>query len=373
MLPHANGVAGGRRMTGLRSRDGIDVVAEVVTWDLSVVRITIGAASFVACMPGHEYDMWLERFDAGELDDELRVLASRPPSRQLRSVPRSVRRAQRSRAPRVGIEHEFEVRNHGQQIDFRRLLPQLLPGHVRADPADALATRLPWGVITADGLEAEIATAPVSMRPGFVARAVDAAAEGGIALRRACPDDHELIGFSTHISVSWGVRRDDSLARVWARAFAPVLMLLLDRPTSPGLVVRPRPGRLELCGEFATGDQLAAALAFAAASVRTVQRLPRHAMRRWFVEMSMQPSLDRYGWYVDHAAFCGNDLYNLGRDTPLRRSSVTVSAGQHVDEIIELVSFDLARIGDDDDVRALQQVLDGASPAPLLAQKRTFA
>jgi hypothetical protein len=353
----------------LRSRAGIDVVAEVVTWDLAVVRITVGDATFVACMPGHEYDLWLDRFDAGDLDRELRTLATKPPARALRSVPRSVRRAQRSRAPRVGIEHEFEVHRHGQRVDFRRVLPNLLPGHVRADPADPLATRLGWGVITADGLEAEIAIAPITLRPGFVQRAVGATAQARTDLRRICPADHDLTGFSTHISVSWAVRRDDSLARTWARVFAPVLMLLLDRSTSPGLVVRPRPGRLELCGEFAAGDQLAAALAFAAASVQTVQRVPRRALRRWFVDMTMLPSLDRYGWYIDHAAFGGNDLYRLRRATPLMRASTIVSAGQHVDEIIDLVSFDLAQIGDAADVRALQQVVDGTSPAPLLAHE----
>lgn len=317
-------------------------------------------------MPGHDYDDWLRRFDAGELDDELRQVASRPPSRVLRSLPRSVRRAQRSRAPRVGIEHEFEVRRDGMPVDFRLLLPQLWPDRVRADPADPLATRMSWGVVTADGLEAEIATAPITICPGFVARAVDAAAEGRAELRRACPADHELIGYSTHISVSWTVRRDDSLARAWARVFAPALMLLLDRPTSPGLVVRPRPGRLELCGEYADGDQLAAAIAFATASVHTLRRIPRAALRKWFVDMTLQPSLDRYGWYVDRAAFGGHDLYRLGGCAPLVRGGLTVTARQHLDEAIELVWPDLTRIGDSDDIGALQRVASGAATPPLL-------
>ncbi|MEY2401230.1 MAG: hypothetical protein QOJ08_1341 [Ilumatobacteraceae bacterium] len=350
-----------------RSRHGIHVVAEVVTWDICVVRVTVGAASFVACLPGHESQAWFDRFDRGELDAELRRVAAAPPSRPLRSVPRAVRRAQRIRAPRVGIEHEFEVKLHGQPVDFRRLLPRLLVDHLRADPADPLATRLPWGVITADGLEAEIATAPVDLNPGFVARAVDATSEAGRALRDACPVDHQLIGFSTHISVSWTVRRDDLLARTWARVFAPVLMLMLDQPTSPGLVVRPRPGRLELCGEYAIGDQLAAALAFAAASVRAVQRIPRHELRRWFVDMSVQPSLDRYGWYIDRMAFSGSDLYLLGRTTPLQRRDGTVTAGQHFDEMVELVVDDLAHLGDADDVRALQRVAGGSVRPPLLS------
>ena len=348
-------------------RDGINVVAEVVTWDICVVRVTIGPSSFVACMPGHEYQQWLDRFDSGQLDRELRRVAGTRPRRALRSVPRAVRRAQRIRAPRVGIEHEFEVTLHGKPIDFRRLLPQLLVGQVRADPADPLATRMPWGVITADGLEAEIATAPIEVTPGFVARAVDATIEAGRALREACPADHRLIGFSTHISVSWTVRRDDRLARTWASVFAPVLMLMLDQPTSPGLVVRPRPGRLELCGEYASGDQLAAALAFAAASVRAIQRIPRRELRKWFVDMSMQPSLDRYGWYIDRTSFSGSDLYRLGRSTPLQRAGAIITAGQHFDEIVDLVFDDLAQLGNADDVRALQRVADCSVRPPLLS------
>jgi len=337
---------------------------EVVTWDLCVLRVIIESTSFVVCLPGHEYEQWLQGFDSGSLDEELRRVALAPPARSLTSVPRSVRSAHRDRPPRMGVEHEYEVRLHGRPIDFRQLLPHLLAGHVRADPADALATRLPWGVVTADGLEAEIATAPVSIEPGFVCRAVEATETGWSALRAACPTDHELIGFSTHISVSWQPRRDDRLARTWARIFAPVMMMLLDRPTSPGLLVRPRPGRLELCGEYCTGDQLAAAIGFAVASVRTVERTSRRTLRQWFVDMSLEPAKDRYGWYVDRAAF-GTDLYSLGRRAPLNRRGGVVSAGQHFDEMIELVGEDLTRIGDADDVRALEHVTSGGVLLPL--------
>jgi hypothetical protein len=39
------------------------------------------------------------------------------------------------------------------------------------------------------------------------------------------------------------------------RSFAPALMFLLDAATSPGLLVRPRHGRLEFGGEYAEGGQ----------------------------------------------------------------------------------------------------------------------
>ncbi|HEY0519219.1 MAG TPA: hypothetical protein VGC84_06975 [Ilumatobacteraceae bacterium] len=355
--------------TQARSRGSISVVPEVITWDVCVVRVMVDAASFVVCLPGHEYRPWLARFDSGALDAELRSVASTPPRRSLRTVPRTVRHAQRGRRPRVGIEHEFEIRQGGTVVDFRRVLPHLLPGQPRVDPVDPLAVRLPFGVITADRFEAEIATEPIDLTPGFVCRAVTVAAEAQRALRQACAADHELTGYSTHISVSWNPRRDDRLSRTWARIFAPVMMLLLDCPTSPGLIVRPRPGRLELCGEYASGDQLAAAVAFAVASVRIVEEVPARSLREWFVDMTLVPALDRYGWYVDRAAFRGSDLYALGRSLRLERRSGPISAGQHFDEIIDMVLPQLEVIGNADDVASLRRARTGSLPLPLVADR----
>ena len=353
----------------LQPRAAIRVIPEVITWDVCVVRIVVGTTSFVVCLPGHEYRPWLARFNSGALDVELQSVASTPPTRTLRSVPRAVRQAQHQRAPRVGIEHEFEVRHGGNVVDFRLLLPRLLKGEVRADPSDRHAVRLPFGVITADGLEAEIATEPIDLTPGFVSRAVTAAADAEQALRQACPANHELTGFSTHISVSWNPRRDDRLSCAWARIFAPVMMLLLDRPTSPGLIVRPRPGRLELCGEYASGHQLAAAVAFAVASVRTIEEAPARSLRDWAVKMTLAPALDRYGWYVDRTAFRGSDLYTLGRSLQLERRTGPVSAGQHFDEILELVAPHLGLIGGPDDVASLRHAGDGSIALPLLEDR----
>jgi hypothetical protein len=137
--------------------------------------------------------------------------------------------------------------------------------------------------------------------------------------------------------------------------------------------VRPRPGRLELCGEYAAGDQLAAAVAFAVASVRTVERASAKALRGWAVEMTLVPALDRYGWYVDRAAFHGSDLYTLGRSLPLKRRSGTVSAGRHFDEILEMVDAPLQMIGGADDVASLRRALDGSMTPPLLAKPRVHA
>jgi hypothetical protein len=99
-------------------------------------------------------------------------------------------------------------------------------------------------------------------------------------------------------------------------------MLLVDRVDSPGLIIRPRPGRLELCGEFVDGPWLRAAAVYAAASVlachqavrgdRSLAALPAQ------LEVGTRPASTRAGWWVDHTAF-GTDLLHGGRSTRLRR------------------------------------------------------
>lgn len=237
-----------------------------------------------------------------------------------RHVTRSIRRVvgptPRS-GPRCGVEHEFSVLLDGAPIDFRDLIHTLpIPGR-RLDPEDPHAYRCHWGgALTADGREAEIATPPIRLAPGFAAQVVELAAVGQDCLTGVLPG-HRLVGYSTHVNISVPDRRSLAIARRFATRFAPAMMLLLDRPDSPGLLVRPRPGRLELGGEFQEGERLRAALLLAAGAVAAcvspspVRRLPPA------VAVSLAPAVQRFGWYVDRRAF-GADLYTLGRDCPLR-------------------------------------------------------
>ena len=94
-------------------------------------------------------------------------------------------------------------------------------------------------------------------------------------------------------------------------------MLLIDRRDSPGLLVRPRPGQLELGGEYVSGARLRAAAAFAAESTRAaVQRRTPPCL-----DVVLDAAVERYGWFVDRNAF-GIDLYRDGRATVLRRARV---------------------------------------------------
>ena len=154
-----------------------------------------------------------------------------------------------------------------EPIDFRKLIGTLgLPGG-GLDPADPNAHHLPSGLLlTADGPEAEIATPPVPLTGRHAhGRCRRGPTKARPHLVSALPLGFGIEGYSTHLNVA--VRGDVvAIATLFARRFSVGMMLMLDRGESPGLLVRPRPGRLELGGDFAEGEQLRAALTFAAAA-----------------------------------------------------------------------------------------------------------
>ena len=322
----------------------------MLTWDVCVLRLTICERSFDVCLAGAEYLSWLRQFDQGQLHHDLRRATRQRMRRRLRRVPRSVRRTQALQPSRVGIEHEFEVFGidergtaHTTKLDFRRILPDLFTDHVRADPADPFAVRLDDFVITADGPEAEIADRADHLRAGLQRAQRRGSGSGSVGARDGVRGaDHRRV--LDHISVSWRPKHDDQLARTWARVFGPAMMLLLDRTSSPGLIVRPRPGRLELCGDFCVGERLAAAVAFAAASARATESIPARVLRGLSVDVCLEPAVQRYGWFVDRRAF-GCDLYTEGPAALLHRNDVPLTAGTHLDDMIELVKPSLTEFG----------------------------
>src|SRR5262249_58900858 len=107
-------------------------------------------------------------------------------------------------------------------------------------------------------------------------------------------------GYSAHVSAAMPARLNDPVCRLYAETFAAGLMLLMDRADSPGLLVRPRPGRIELCGEYIHGQALPAVTAFVAGTTRACAV----AIRRRSARALLPPRLDvqlaragqRYGW-----------------------------------------------------------------------------
>jgi len=270
----------------------------------------------------------------------------------------------------LGIEHEFRVFDRERQLDFESFIHNLPVEGLRLDPTDPNAYRTPWGgLLTSDGREAEVAIAPIALRPGCMGELewrLDVAHD---ALVELLPARLRIEGYSTHINVEVDDRDVVAAGKLFVRRFAAAMMLLLDRPTSPGLLVRPRSGRLELGGEYCTGEQLRAASTFAAAGSLTcaaaVHSRPARRELPRPVKARVKPSNIRAGWYVDRRAF-GADLYRDGRATRLRwgvRHSWT--AQEHLAEAWGCARGAVETLLDADELALVDQVVEGVRPLPL--------
>ena len=210
----------------------------------------------------------------------------------------------------IGVEHEYRVLDvDGAPVDFRTLIHTLPIDGLRIDPGDTNAYRLRSGlVLTADDAEAELATPPIATGRGFASEAEAWSARGRRALERLLPAAYHLEGFSTHINVAMPDDLVDEVAVRYLRSFGLALAWLLESPHSLGIYVRPRPGRLELCGDFVDGERLAECVAFAVGSARACAavidgRLPASAIPPGLAA-NILPGLERYGHRLHrHLAF----------------------------------------------------------------------
>jgi hypothetical protein len=262
----------------------------------------------------------------------------------------------------IGLEHEYEIHCGGRQRDARELLSALDLTGRRLDPGDPHAVRLGWGgIITADGHEVEVVTPPVELGPGAIDETLDLAATGRAqlvdALVRHLGDGCRLHGYSTHISVAVPDEIVVEVGQMVVRRFAPALMLLLDAATSPGLLVRPRHGRLEIGGEYADGDTLAAAMLVTIGAtiacrraLRTKRPLPPE------LRATVVPADQRFGWYVDRSAF-GGDLYTEGIRAvlhPTRGGPIT--AAEHLRRCVAIAHNELVDHVEDRDLVVLDRI-----------------
>ena len=271
----------------------------------------------------------------------------------------------------LGLEHEYRVFDPaGVQVDFRALLPSLAIDGRPLDPGDAHARRLAWGaVLTADEREAEIALPPLRPRAGSASLVRDLAERARAELSALLPAGYTVVGYSTHLSVAMPTDMADAIAHRYARTFAPALMLLLDASDAPGLLVRPRPGRLELGGDHRSGDPLRAAVLFALGSARA---LADPAIRAGVPLLGIDPAaaVDRYGWYVDRAAF-GADLYVEGRATPLPLAEGgTILAGDLLARAWAISRRTLGDMATPDDLALVDRLVAGELALPIEAAVR---
>jgi len=288
-----------------------------------------------------------------------------PPGAALDALLRSRLEHARPSSPgrrRLGIEHEYAVFDVDRQTDFRQQVHHLgFPGRP-LHPTNTDMYLTPSGLaVMADGLVAEIASPPELLCAGS-ASALDAWAARGRALLEAHIDASlTLLPGSTHLSVEMRSRKADQICLWYAQTFAPALMLLMDNASSPGHLVRPRPSRLEIGGEFVQGTRLRAAATFLAGSVlalESARRLPPA------VQVRVEPARRRYGWYIDRTAF-GPDLYTAGRAALLTQSDGgTVTAQQHMEACWAVARDALGSLASHEDIEAVEQMLRGAIPLP---------
>ena len=270
-------------------------------------------------------------------------------------------------APLVGVEHEFQTHEGSTLRDFRTLLPTVAGPVLLSDPGDPRARRLRSGLaLTADGWEAELVTPPLPLdaaAPATLARMLaEESARLLAALRRNEPTSH-LTGFSTHINVSVPDSVVVDVAREFAGRFAAATMLLLDRPRSPGLLVRPRRGRLEVGGEYAHGEDLIAAVTFVSAAVSHLLTRPPHTngtvgQGSWTVE----PARERFGHFVPARAVAP-DLYASGRRCLLRHAGAWVTGQHHLQSVWSVVRPDAIAMGLDP--APVDRRVAGLVPLPL--------
>ncbi|MBF6606557.1 MAG: hypothetical protein IVW53_13365 [Chloroflexi bacterium] len=238
-----------------------------------------------------------------------------------------------------GVEQEYAVWRDGGPVPFALLLGRVLSrSSARGFGEDPLARVRSGGAVwTADGPHAEIATPPRRLTVGIAGRlADDALHEREMLLRRlrlvgaADGSRLELRGYSTHINAFCRAVDPWAVVRRFAVLHAPAVMLLADRRDSPGLLVRPRPDRLEVGTEYleSRDDLAAVALVVLAATIECWEALAgRRApdgdrgagSLRALDSRAFQSTWQRPGTFIDRAAF-GDDLYRAGRDARLRRA-----------------------------------------------------
>jgi len=152
-------------------------------------------------------------------------------------------------------------------------------------------------------MEAEAASPPIETGPGFDGLLAAWADSGRQAIESALGEGYSLEGYSTHISVS--LPGSLTAAERYARTFGLVLARLLEGPDSLGIYVRPRPGRLEFCGEYIEGGRLRSAARFAVASVR--------ALAAGACPPELDPALlqgeERFGYRLHRTLAFGFDAY----------------------------------------------------------------
>lgn len=276
-----------------------------------------------------------------------------------------------------GLEQEYGVFLDGRQVDFGHLIDRIVPRDaVRCFAFDECARFVRSGAVwTVDAPHAEIATSPRTVRRGIAGvLADDALYEREALLRRlrlaaGGRGRADLRGYSTHINALARGVDGWRLAGMIASTYSPAIMLLADRRGSPGLLVRPRPSRLEIGTEYLeTRDDIVAASLFALAAVIRAWRAclgEDPGMPAPLATGRIRPTWQRPGWFVPRDAF-GDDLYALGRSARLRRADGRIElAGTRLATTWDDLRQVAAEIAAPEELTLVDDLVAGRTPLPV--------
>jgi hypothetical protein len=268
----------------------------------------------------------------------------------------------------LGLEHEYELTSDGERLDFRQLIHELAVPGLPLDPGDPYAYRCASGLaLTCDDEEAEVASPPLPLAPGFTGAVDDWARAGRALLDQVLPSSVVTLGCSTHLSAALPDEHADRVIELFTATFAPALMLMLDRAGSHGVFVRPRPSRLELCGEYAIGERLRAATAFFAGAAKACAGAVDDDASPWTLPppLAVQAlaAARRPGLEVDRDIAFGFDLYARGRDAVLPlQDGGTITAQRYLESAWASARQALGPHADPSDLGPAQHMVEGSSP-----------
>lgn len=271
----------------------------------------------------------------------------------------------------LGVEQEFELFDRGRQLDFRTEFPRLIrrAASIPFRNCESAALVEAGYMLCCDGRDAEFATAPIELKgsgPIDLANEV-VRCRGHLLQTLRKLGLREVRGYSTHLSISAPAGRERELAEAAAVRIGPALILLMEGPRSPGLLIRTRRGRLEVGSEYMDDEQrLAAAVVLLAGLVHAYlyhqaawEQLPALKLKHW------EEAITRPGLYLPHDAY-GASIHALGRAASLdREGGGSLTAGGVLEACAALAKCELEGLTSPESLRTLERALDQPALLPI--------